>query len=148
MKKVFKSFMGGPIYVNLFGLIFFSVGGGLTIKQYAFKQQAIAVSGKVTGHTMGSCDEDGCSYRSVAKFQTQEGKLITYTSTYSSSPPAYDVGEQVTVFYSPENPQKAVIEGEGQLFRIIFMGVGGVIIIFGLVFFASNLKTRILTEEE
>jgi len=41
--------MSGPIYVILFGLIFFGIGGGLTYRQYTFEQQAIPVQGKVTG---------------------------------------------------------------------------------------------------
>ena len=147
IKKVYKSFMHGPIYVVIFGLIFFGIGGGLTYKQYAFKQQAAQAQGEVTGHTMGGCDDDGCSYKSVVGFQTQDGKSASYTTTFSSSPPAYDVGETVTVFYSPENPEKAIIKGEGIVFRIIFMSVGGVIILFGLGFFVSNVRDSILTEE-
>lgn len=139
--------MRGPIYVIIFGMIFFGIGGVLTYRQYAFKQQAIQVQGEVTGHTMGSCDEDGCSYKSVVSFETRDGKSISYTSTYSSSPPAYDVGETVTVFYSPENPEKAIIKGEGIVFRIIFMSVGGIIILFGLGFFALNLRNSFLTEK-
>jgi hypothetical protein len=54
------------------------------------------------------------------------------------------VGESVQVFYSPENPEKATIKGEGRVFRIIFMTVGGVIIIFGLFMFGSNIKNSYL----
>jgi hypothetical protein len=147
IKTAFKSFVRGPIYVIIFGMIFFGIGGGLTYRQLLFKQKAIQAQGEVTGHTMGSCDEDGCSYKSVVDFETQNGRSISYTSTYSSNPPAYDVGETVTVFYLPENPEKAIIQGEGIVFRIIFMSVGGAIILFGLVFFASALRNNLMTEE-
>ena len=146
INRAFRSFMRGPIYVILFGLIFFGIGGGLTYRQYMFEQQAIPVQGKVTGHTM-DCDDEGCSYKSVVSFITQDGKSISYTSTYSSNPPAHDVGEVVTIFYAPNNPNDAAITGEGIVFRIIFMGVGGIIILFGLGFFASNVKNSYLTEE-
>jgi len=139
--------MHGPIYVIIFGMIFFGIGGGLTYRQFVFKQQAAQVQGEVTGYTMGNCDEDGCSYKPVVSFEIQDGKSISYTSTYSSSPPAYDVGEAVTVFYSPENPENAIIDGEGKVFRIIFMSVGGVIIFFGLIFFTANIRHSFLTEE-
>jgi hypothetical protein len=139
--------MHGPIYVFIFGMIFFGIGGGLTYRQIAFKQQAIPVQGEVTGHTMGNCDDDGCSYKSVVSFESLDGKSESYTTTFSSNPPAYDVGETVTVFYSPENPEKAVIDGEGKVFRIIFMSIGGVIILSGIGFFATNIKNSFLTEE-
>ena len=146
LKRVFKSFMHGPIYVIIFGMIFFGIGGGLTYRQYAFKQQTTQVQGEVTGYTMDSCDDDGCSYKPVVSFETRDGKSISYTSSYSSSPPAYDVGETVTVYYSPENPEKAIINGEGKVFRIIFMSVGGAIILFGLGFFVANIRNSFLTE--
>lgn len=146
IKRIYKSFMHGPIYVVLFGMIFFGIGGGLTYRQYTFEQQGIQVLGEVTGHTMGNCDDDGCSYKSVVSFKTQDEKSISFPSNYSSSPPAYDVGETVTVFYSPENPEKAIIKGEGKVFRIVFMSVGGVIILFGLSLFTSNVKKSFKTE--
>jgi hypothetical protein len=146
IKGIYKAFMHGPIYVVLFGMIFFGIGGGLTYRQYTYEQQGIQVQGEITGHTMGNCDEDGCSYKSVVSFKTQRGKSISFATTYSSSPPAYDVGDTVTVFYSPENPEKAIIKGEGLVLRIVFMSVGGVIILFGLSLFASNLRKSSLTE--
>jgi hypothetical protein len=147
LKRAYKTFMGGPIFVIIFGMIFFGIGGGLTYKQYIFKQKSVQVQGNVTGHVMGSCDDDGCSYNSVVSFTTQDGISTSYTSTFSSSPPAYDVGDTVIVFYSPENPKKAVIKGEGIVLRTIFMTIGGVIIIFGFYIFSSNLKNSYLSEE-
>ena len=78
---------------------------------------------------------------------TMEGETVYYSSNFGSSPPEYDVGEGVTVFYKSENPEKAIIAGEGGILRIIFMGVGGVIILAGLIVFANNLKTSYLNEE-
>lgn len=146
IKSIFKAFMHGPIYVVIFGMIFFCIGGGLAYRQYTFEQKGIQVQGEVTGHTIGSCDDDGCSYKSVVSFKTQNGKSISFPSNYSSSPPAYDVGETVTVFYTPDSSEKAIIQGEGRVFRIVFMSVGGVIILFGLSIFASNLRKSSLTE--
>lgn len=146
IKSIYKSFMHGPIYVILFGMIFFGIGGGLTYRQYTLEQQGIQVQGEVTGHTIGNCDDDGCSYKSVVSFKTQNGKSISFSTTYSSNPPAYDVGETVTVFYPPENPEKATIKGEGKVLRIVFMSFGGVVIFFGLSLFSLNLRNSSSTE--
>mgnify|MGYP006910699557 CR=1 FL=1 len=45
--------MHGPIYVIIFGTIFFGIGGGLTYRQYAFTQQTTQAQGEVTGYTHG-----------------------------------------------------------------------------------------------
>ena len=144
--RLFRSFVRGPIYVILFGLVFFGIGGGLTYKQYVYQQQAIPVEGEVIGHTEG-CDDDGCTYHSVVRYVTQQGKTITYTSTYGSSPPAHDVGEIVTIYYTPDDPYDAAIKGEGIVFRIIFMAIGGIIMLVGFAFFIANFKQTYLIEE-
>jgi len=138
-KKLFKALMGGPIYLILFGLIFFGIGAGLTYRQRALEGQEGQIQGEGINLTQ-SCDEDGCSYKPVVRFETENGQTVSFEGTYSSSPPAYDIGESVTVIYSLSNPEKAVIKGEGQLFRVIFMIVGGLIIAIGLLIFGSNVK--------
>ena len=140
--------MGGPIYVILFGMIFFGIGGVMTYRQYTIQKQGVEAQGEVTGYTMSNCDDDGCSYKSDVRFETKQGQPKSYTTTFSSSPPAYDVGEKVTVYYLPENPEKAFIKGEGIVFRIVFMSIGGVIILSGLGFFGSNIADSIWAEEE
>ena len=147
IKRMYTSFMHGPIFVVVFGMIFFGIGGGLTYQQYTFAKQSTQVQGEVTGYTMGSCDDDGCSYKSVVRFETLDGKTKSYTTRFSSNPPAYDVGETVTVFYSLENQGKAIIKGEGIVFRIIFMSIGGIIILFGVGFNVANVRNSYLIEE-
>ena len=134
IKRIYKSFMQGPIYVILFGLVFYGIGFGLSYRQRTMERQGLQVAGEVVS-LVQNCDDDGCSYAPVVRFQTQDGRSISYESSYSSSPPAYDVGESVQVFYLPENPEKAVIKGEGRVLRLIFTIVGGLIIVFGFSFF-------------
>lgn len=131
--------MGGPIYVILFGLVFYGIGFGLSYRQRSMERQGIEAQGEVVSFVQ-SCDDDGCTYAPVVRFQNQDGRSVSYESSYSSSPPAYDVGESVQVFYSPENPEKAVIKGEGRVLRLIFTIIGGLIIIFGFSLFGSNIK--------
>lgn len=138
-KKLFNALMGGPFYLILFGLIFFGIGAGLTFRQRALEGQDGQVQGKVVSLTE-SCDEDGCSYKPVVRFETENGQTVSFEGTYSSSPPAYDIGETVTVVYSLSNPEKAVIKGEGEVFRIIFLIVGGVVITIGLGLFGLKIR--------
>lgn len=147
LKEIYKAFMGGPIYIILFGMVFFGIGGGLTYSARTFEREGTPTQGEVISLST-RCDDDGCSYSPVVRFETQSGQSKTFETTYSSNPPAYDVGEIVTVIYKPENPDKAIIQGQGQVFRIIFMAVGGVIIVGGLVVFSSMVKDRFVKKEE
>ena len=144
-QRVYKSFVQGPIYIVLFGLIFFGVGGGLTYRQIVFRQDAVETSGAVKGFSE-SCDDDGCSYTPRVDFMTQAGESISYWSTFSSNPPAYDLGEQVTVYYKADNPEKAMIKGEGGVLRVVFMAVGGAVMLGGMAFFAANIRSSYLSE--
>lgn len=144
LKRIYNSLMGGPFYMILFGLLFFGIGAGLTYHQRTLENQEAQTQGEVTG-LIESCDDDGCTYKPVVRFQAQNGQTISFESTYSSSPPEYEIGESVTVIYSPETPEKAVIKGEGQVFRIIFMIVGGIVITIGLGIFMANVRNSFLS---
>ena len=146
LKKVFKSFMGAPLFVILFGLIFFGIGFGLTYQQYNLRQNGLRAQGQVVSLSEG-CDDEGCSYSPVVRFTTQDGQTITYTSTFSSNPPAYNVGEEVTLFYKPDNPYKALIKGEGGVLRWIFTVIGGGVVALGLYLFARRLQEMLMAGE-
>ena len=143
-QRVKQSLMGAPVILFIIGLPFFGAGAGLTYQQVLFRQDAIEVPGEVIGLSE-NCD-DGCTYSPVVRFITLEGESVTYYSSYSSSPPEYDVGEVVPILYKSGNPEKAIIAGEGGILRFIFMGTGGAIIIAGLVFFGINLRNSYLSE--
>jgi hypothetical protein len=147
VKRIIKSFVRGPIFIILFGMIFFGIGGGLTYRQMVKQQNNIQVQGEVIAYTP-NCDDDGCLYHSVVRYQTNQGIPITYMSSFSSSPPAHEIGETVTVFYSPDNPEDAFIKDEGVIFRTVFMLVGGVVILVGFISFSNNIRNSILSEEE
>lgn len=137
--------MGGPVFLFFIGFIFFGIGAGLTYHQLIFRQDALQVPGIVISLSE-NCDDDGCAYSPVVRFMTLEGETAFYHSSFGSYPPQYDVGETVAIFYKSANPEKAIIAGEGSILRFIFMGVGGVIILAGLIFFAANLKNSYLIE--
>ena len=139
--------MHGPIYVILFGLIFYGVGAGLTYRQSTMEHQGFEVPGEVVSFVQ-RCDDDGCTYAPVVRFQTKDGRSVSYESDFSSSPPAYDLGESVQIFYSLENPENAVIKGEGQVLRLVFTIIGGIIIVFGLSFYGANIKNSYFEDNE
>jgi len=145
-KRVWQSFIRGPIWIILFGTVFFLIGGFMNYQQLDIRQNGLEVQGEVVRLTE-SCDDDGCTYRPSVTFTTQNGESITYTSKFSSNPPAYDVGEDVTIYYLPDNPQKARIKGEGGVIRFVFTAIGAGAFILGFFVFARNLKQRFMQAE-
>lgn len=138
LRHIKGAFLGAPIILLLTGLAFFGVGGGLTYYQFVFKMDALQAPGEVIGLSE-RCDDDGCTYYPQVNFSTQNGERVTYESSFGSSPPEYEVGEAVTVFYKSEDPANAIIAGEGGILRIIFMSVGGLVSLAGMLLFGVNL---------
>jgi len=62
--------MRGPVWVILFGLVFFGIGAGLTYRQFMIRQDALEVTGEVYKLNQ-SCDDDGCTYSPIVRFTTQ-----------------------------------------------------------------------------
>jgi len=145
IKQIFTSFIKGPVYLILFGLIFFGIGAGLTYKQSSMEQEGTQAPGEVISLTT-SCDDDGCAYAPIVSFKTRDGITVTFESIYSSNPPAYDIGEKVTVIYLPDMPEKAGIKDEGMGFRIVFMIVGGLITCVGLGIFSTRVVKSFIRE--
>lgn len=119
----------------LFGALFTIVGGGLVYYQdraYAGLREAV---GQVVANERGrgsSMDDDG--YRAVVRFETADGRQVEIQSRVRSNPPAFDVGERVTVRYDPAVPDNARIDSfmERWFGPLIFGGLGSVFLLLGL----------------
>jgi hypothetical protein len=142
MKHIFNRQLAVPLFLILFGLLFFAIGSGLTYRQRNLETQGMEAPGVVVALDESS-GSDGSTYAPVVRFSTSNGQRVEFTTSYYSSPPDYEVGESVTVIYRPEQPEKAVIKGDGQLFHIIFMLVGGVVVAVGLFSTYSTLRNSI-----
>jgi hypothetical protein len=49
-------------------------------------------------------------YRARVRFRAESGRSIVADDWYGTNPPAFTVGQSVTVFYDPELPEHAVID--------------------------------------
>ncbi|MGB7875041.1 MAG: DUF3592 domain-containing protein [Anaerolineales bacterium] len=85
-------------------------------------------------------DSDGSTYTPVVHFKTSSGQSVEFVSSYSSNPPDYDVGEPVIVVHPPEDPQNAIIKGDGQFLNIIFMIVEGIVAAVGFYLLFSTFR--------
>lgn len=147
MKTLFNKQLVGPLIFFLFGVLFFAIGSGMTLRQRTLEGQGFEVPGMVVD-LQENYDSDGSTYTPVVQFKTNSGQSIEFTSSYSSSPPAYDVGESVTVVYPPDNPSDAIIKGDGQFLHIIFMLLGGAAAAIGFYMVFSALRAAAIIGPE
>lgn len=134
-----------PIILTLSGLLFFAIGAGLTMRQRSLEKQGMEAPGVVVA-LHENYDSDGSTYKPVVQFHTPGGQKVEFTSSYSSNPPAYEIGERVTVVYNPDEPSKAVIKGEGQILHIIFMLVGGIDSTIGFTLLLVAFRNKMVSE--
>lgn len=114
----------------LLGLAMLAGAGYAASRTAAFLRIAASADGTVVALDESvSTDSDGRrsrTYRPVVEFAPASGAVRTFTSRTGSSPPAYDVGERVTVLYDPQDPDDARLKGTFSLWglAIILGGIG------------------------
>jgi hypothetical protein len=143
MKAIFNKQMIGPAVFFFAGLLFFTIGSGLTYRQRTLEKQGIEVPGVVVD-LQENYDSDGSTYTPVVQFKTKSGQSVTFTSSYSSNPPSYDVGETVTVVYPLDAPENAIVKGDGQMLHIIFMILGGIVAAIGFYLLFSTFRNTMM----
>jgi len=145
MRTIFNKQLIVPLIFMLFGLLFFAIGSGMTMRQRTLERQGVEVRGVVVG-LQENYDSDGSTYAPVVQFKTNGGQSVEFVSSYSSSPPAHKVGETVIVVYPPDDPVNAVIKGDGRLLHIIFMLVGGVAAFVGFSMVFSIFRASVVSD--
>jgi hypothetical protein len=100
----------GSIF-SLVGLILLTVCGTIYYYEQQFLNKAITSTGVVTQLGESRSSKGSSTYYPIVEFTDQTGKKTIFSSSYSSSPPAYEVGETVEVLYEPGKPSQAEIKG-------------------------------------
>lgn len=136
-----------PLFFTTFGLLFFTIGARLTFRQHKLEKQGQEAQGIVVS-LRENHESDGSTYTPVVQFTTSNGKTTQFESSYSSNPPAYDIGETVRVVYPPDDPTHAIINGEGQILHIIFMLLGGIVICVGYVQVFTSIRNMATIQSE
>lgn len=83
-------------------------------------------------------------YKPLVQFTDSKGNTVEFTTSTSSRPSSYKVGEKVDVLYAPENPDKAEINDFFSLWSGILMAgiFGAVFFTVGLVFFLFDKRKK------
>ncbi|MDW8403255.1 DUF3592 domain-containing protein [Chloroflexus sp.] len=77
-------------------------------------------------------DDEGAA-APVVRFIDHNGREVTITSLVSAMPPAYTIGQSVTVVYPPNQPGQARIKGESKQFLAIFGALSVALIVVGVI---------------
>ena len=86
------------------------------------------------------------TWKPLVRFKAPSGEIIEFAPSSSSSPPAYEVGETVDVFFDPNDPQDAMLDGFFSLWggAAITGGLGLVFLLVtaGLLFMPASTPAK------
>jgi hypothetical protein len=152
----------GPdtLFRFLFGGIFGFVGVGMLIgatifylNTQNFTKHAMNAPGTVVSlqRSVSRSSKGGTSttYAPVVEYTAADGQTRTFTSSLSSSPPAYQTGQPVKVLYDPAPPYKAEINDFMSMYFLpVLLGIMGTIFttIGGCVAFMGSRRVAHLPQ--
>jgi hypothetical protein len=116
----------GGRWVHRFHMDEFIFDHGTAQGQVVENRKEYVVSGG-TGQVLGKT-----SYRAMVRFSAQGGRQTTLGDWIALRPPSFSVGQSVTVFYDPEDPQRAMIDRGWKNYAVPGIpGVMGFLMILG-----------------
>jgi Protein of unknown function (DUF3592) len=93
----------GLIAANLVPLIMAGIGGYFGYTSWQLTKGGQTVSGTVTHLDQADDTDGGTTYAPIVSYEVG-GQSYEFNTHNYSYPPAYQVGQQVTVLYDPANP--------------------------------------------
>ena len=113
-----------------FGILFTTVGLGMFVREFVFANGALSTTGVIVDiKTVESIDSTNLV--PIVKFTSKSGQTARIESTSTS--PAPNVGQSVSVIYHPDDLKSARIDNfvNRWLFPIIFSLIGSIAYIIG-----------------
>jgi hypothetical protein len=142
MKLIFGSIFGilGVVFLMV-GCPFLAVAGGLYYFVDYSTQGWVLVDGKVTGMVAREAYDTDTGYSTrycpEVEFTTTAGQTLDLQLDECASPPDYQTGEAVQIYYDPQEPHHVQLKGGvqqsvGNIFIIVLGILGGVFSFIGL----------------
>lgn len=134
--------IGGPIAAVIgLGIAYF--GWTMRLDTLEFVDSAEIASGSVV-EVESRRDSDGDTlFYPVFEFTTAEGEDIQFRSNSGSNPPSHDQGEEVEIYYDPDQPYDARENSFSGLWMLstILLAFGGIFALAGVLGFFSSVLT-------
>jgi len=130
------------------GLVLCAVAWLLHHNTATFIASASRTQGEVMRllHVESSKRNESGTWKPLVRFKAPSGEIIEFAPSSSSSPPAYEVGETVDVFFDPNDPQDAMLDGFFSLWggATITGGLGLVFLLVaaGLLFMPASTPAK------
>ena len=85
-------------------------------------------------------ESDGESFAPVFNFRTQDNLSITYELAEGTDPPAWEIGETVTVIYDPADPSKVSLYTYFRLFiwTLVLLSIALPLLVIGVGYFIAT----------
>ncbi len=111
----------------------------MALKTLASMRKSKRAKGVIVGHA-GYHSESDRLVRPRVQFETEEGKLITFTSSVAQNQSGVPLYSRVRVLYDPRSPQQAIINS---FWNTWFIEIG--LTVFGLIVIVAALHGAIRT---
>ena len=128
------------IFLLIFGLVFATIGAGLTYWSYSFSQSAITTSGIVTHVTTKTSrnstnNSTSTTYQPTVSYIDQSGATHSAQTFLSSSGYNFPLGSEIEIMYDPEDTGQIRINSWFALwgFGFVFLAVGLITTVISLV---------------
>lgn len=127
-----KQFFGG-LFCLAVGAAFWAAAGFSWMRTRRFIEESVPAFGEVV--ELREHHDEGVTYAPVVRFTGPGGRVVEFTESVSSNPPAHRVGERVKILYRPEDPTRARVASTLNLYLLamIFAVIGGIVSIVGLL---------------
>ena len=118
------------------------VAAGLFLSEVRFARAAQHATGTITEMEERVDSDGGVGYYPHFTFAKADGAPVEIVSNVGRQPPSFEVGEQVPVLFSPNDPKGAKIATTFQVYgiAIILLIIGAIFVPLG--FLARYLKGR------
>jgi len=121
------------VLLNLMWVVMLGVAYYYGHTSWSLSQNGSRVGGVVVAlEESAGTDGSGVTYSPVIRYEV-DGRAHTFTSSNSSDPPAYDIGERVVLLYDPADPERARINSWWELWLMPVVLGGAAIIVAVLI---------------
>ena len=112
----------------LVGFLLLIAAGGFFVLRSGWIDEAGAAQGEVV-----ALEPTGRGYAPTVQFWPAGGDHpIRFTTSWSTSPPPFEIGDQVSVLYAPDHPSEASINVHFGLWWPLYV-LGGIALLFALL---------------
>lgn len=116
------------------GVIIFIVALFVIKSELKLARNGIETTGIVIEQSISKSSEDRSIYHPIIQFNTENNRVITFRSPEGGRQSHFNLGEEISIIYLPDDPQRATINNFLGLY-----GAGTILGVMGLAFASTGL---------